>query len=1151
MSNFASRNVFAALGNDDEEGWNVPKKQQKRNRRKMKNAQPHGQQQPSASRSPVTQPQQQQQVAPTEPAPREPHDNYVQQQTSSTTNWADVDEDKHLFATVPTPTPPNRAEDNDWTDSGRNADGTRVDKNSFQPVKPKSRSTGGDLVWRKIRLNIVQEVVQRGYEESLVEQTLARLESEGKIREIRNSQDHREIMTAAKLVLESAGRLKMEELIYAQNQNQDDGGETDSSEEEDAPAAQPYEQADQPDLPTEFQQTEAPAPQSSTGTTDHAGSAPPEPKQDHAADEEEEEDEEEDEEGSDPAQQTTGTSAPLPSSSDKPSSPVDPTSLSTKDQLILELREWDPTKKDAVFILEQWRMKLGDQSEQHREFTETFFKHNGLEEIIKKICQGNVEASVDRACVGLMEEVMYGQRSSGAYNRSDSYHLWLYGKIQEIATHMNMGEDVEEVERIRDFIVGQCLLNILKVQKKTPPSIRPKFPNEQSPLVQQPFTDRPEDPSSVLWKKAEQASKLLLESYNKMKNHEREVKRVAPTHHDVFRRTYHQVLESVDQRIKRNELESSQQRQSMLQVDQRLQTLLRTYNSKIEPLRTELDQIRANKNSFEQKKRDLERDVRELETQIASMAQQEEAYKLKMQTVEEEIKPQQDNLQQMREEFDFKLSSSRREKNVYESMNKLVTQSYEHLDQWSQQQVQNQSQMMDSIGTNYAQNVVEFLQDQAALLDFIAQRIQFLKKKMEEARSEEAEYRRLGVEAPNQNREWLENLTHTINDDETNKQSILGSIQQVLNKTFQTLASSSNVLNNLFSVLTQSPITKYITLDRFHHQLQILNHQHRQQAAQIQQQFHQTRTQQAPVGPGPRHGGPLQTQQQPLQIVADNPSYNLNSQPATKPSPSGRRAPLSQSRSAAPIGPPASQVVMPPTAAPVHAQAAMAQALPAAPMGQTQAQPQNQQQPSSGPIPVLPTQRSPAKPTATLPETQQQPPHTEQAQRPKRSPRRGRGSRGRGRGPTEPRNQNRRPAGQAQPQLNGQESQPSGEQQHSQATRNARTNGSSRPKGQPQNRISAPKSPQQSENTSSEIPRAPTAPSSLPPSTTMSWASRMGRSATTAVSRPAPAQPQQATAPAKQESLPQRSPNGRRRNANSGRGRGRRGPMSQGNRGGY
>merc|ERR1719461_594759 len=115
--------------------------------------------------------------------------------------------------------------------------------------------------------------------------------------------------------------------------------------------------------------------------------------------------------------------------------------------------------------------------------------------------------------------------------------------------------------------------------------------------------------------------------------------------------------------------------------------------------------------------------------------------KQKIAVIRTQFAPEGDDLTRARADIQFKLHGVHRKSNCYTHLRHIANESYKHLDSWSQNNINMQTNDRNLLLHKYYKFVQQYTTQQVKILDFLTRRVRWETSQLESKEQEAAKYR--------------------------------------------------------------------------------------------------------------------------------------------------------------------------------------------------------------------------------------------------------------------------------------------------------------------------------------------------------------------------------------------------------------------------
>jgi len=522
-----------------------------------------------------------------------------------------------------------------------------------------------------------------------------------------------------------------------------------------------------------------------------------------------------------------------------------------------------------------------------QQFLNSFIKSNGIVIIVEKIILNLGDIKFDNRqniqlsqCIISLFDIML----SGTHD----YHQWLFDRLCALAQEI---KKLSSDQSKKNNDNQQLISTICEETKNLISAQTLNLMNRRNDIVfrrdnfQQPSqlldTHHDVDKDPIVPMLSDLDSQLLTISdyFHELRKHDNQIRSTCPTSSESFVNEYNMIKTQLERKISYIESQKDRKSNLLFSTQAQAQELKRQQEESLRPLNDRLRERQNERYQLIQEKERLEQQLEQIKQNLITVDMYIDDTNRDINKLQSQDKTREGDLSQLSTNYQFEIAAFQQQSGCYNVLLKIVNDSYNKLDSWSNNRDQRDSTDRNDIEGNYVNQLAGYLQRLCEAKMEIIARVEHLKEGIEQIKkTNEISSQRYG--RTRNIDPHLKKYEQDIIIDENTRKNIEKDIYKHIDRAQKIV--TPNFFNNFIDhLLTKTNVGKVIDLSKY----QSLNQQQQQQQRSSQPPRAQPRQRPVRNTVSTQTNGGHNNRNQPQQ-----PSRQQN---ANQPRP--RKAPMSKS----------------------------------------------------------------------------------------------------------------------------------------------------------------------------------------------------------------------------------------------------------------
>lgn len=238
------------------------------------------------------------------------------------------------------------------------------------------------------------------------------------------------------------------------------------------------------------------------------------------------------------------------------------------------------------------------------------------------------------------------------------------------------------------------------------------------------------------WDQSDASCQEMYSALQELREKDSELMAMNPTASSGFKDRYTQVQTNLEQHIQKASAHVVAQTRNLEKINELFKINERKSKQLIEPIE---EQLRGIQHETEQTKAEIleyETRLKNAKTKLSELGAAEVQLKTQITKVQAQHHPQRADLTTQRNNWQFKLHSVHREQNCYTHLRHIATESYKHLESWSQCNISRESDTRRILLSRFYDCVEKYVGTLIQMLHFLGKRVGWMQMSLQRYENE-------------------------------------------------------------------------------------------------------------------------------------------------------------------------------------------------------------------------------------------------------------------------------------------------------------------------------------------------------------------------------------------------------------------------------
>jgi len=211
---------------------------------------------------------------------------------------------------------------------------------------------------------------------------------------------------------------------------------------------------------------------------------------------------------------------------------------------------------------------------------------------------------------------------------------------------------------------------------------------------------------------------------------------VNPIASSEFKDRYTQIQSYLNQHISRAQALATAQTRHLESINEKFLANERRTKELIQPIEEQLRKIKHDVGNTKEEIIEYENRLKAARIKLSELETSKTLLRSQISKIQASHHPQKADLTKQRNNYQFKLHSLSREQNCYAHLGHIVSESYKHLDSWSQVHINQELESRRTLLQRFYHSVEKYVYRLLSILNFLGQRVGYMKQALERHESE-------------------------------------------------------------------------------------------------------------------------------------------------------------------------------------------------------------------------------------------------------------------------------------------------------------------------------------------------------------------------------------------------------------------------------
>jgi len=409
--------------------------------------------------------------------------------------------------------------------------------------------------------------------------------------------------------------------------------------------------------------------------------------------------------------------------------PAPPPEKKTLAQILAEqAKQFDITTAEGIRLIAEWGDKIKQAGDIGREYRAAFSRSVILRTIVRNLLITTPTEKLlgQEETIELFHSILQG---------TSDYHEWLYNQIRKLADFICKTSRRTDAEWMK-FLSNQAfaLLDAQKEPDRTATKLRLPVINYQLPST---YTTGDTDERLKL--QFEQSDTLCKDMYRTLQDlqaKDEEFMAVHPIASSEFKDRYTQIQSYLNQHISRAQALATAQTRHLESINEEFLANERRTKELIQPKEELLRKIKHDVGNTKDEIIEYENRLNAARIKLSELESTKTMLRSQIAKIQAAHHPQKADLTKQRNNCQFKLHSLSREQNCYTHLGHIVSESYKHLDSWSQVHISQELESRRALLQRFYHSVEKYVYRLFSIVNFLGQRVGYMQQALERHESE-------------------------------------------------------------------------------------------------------------------------------------------------------------------------------------------------------------------------------------------------------------------------------------------------------------------------------------------------------------------------------------------------------------------------------